>query len=174
MLGYDYCNLLLIDLFKISRESRIEWYHKESESDLLFLLKQLSKITSLERLVLLEEPYPLWMPFHGFDASDAIHFDGSSSSSLANIPHFLLKFVTEMPRLVALCLFCFSIDQSSLEEFERSINSEIRRLRPAFWYKIGNRFRSADFGSIQAPDAHRFEIVNRSDAFYMPPKSLFY
>lgn len=113
------------------------------------------------------------MPFHGFDASDKIPFDGYSSSSEVNIPHFLLKFVTEMPRLVALCLFCFSIDSASFEEFERKINSEIRRVRPAFWYKIGKGFRSADFGSIQAPDAHRFEIVNRFDAFYMPPKSLF-
>lgn len=137
---------------------RLEWNHKEEESNILDLIKSLSKMRTLERVALLTEScYPLDL---SLDPSLPL-------SKLMNVPDFVVKFVSGLPRLVALCLFCFQLDTSEVEEISEKISEKILPSRPSFWFKIGSSDAKPDLSD--APHIHRYGIVElRHPSCYYP------
>jgi len=128
---------------------RLEWFHKEKESKILDLIKSLSKMRTLQRVVLQANP------------SDRLNHRGTSSplSKSTNLPDLFVKFVSGLPRLVALCLFCFKIDSSKLGKIAQKLTEEILPSRPSFWFKIGSVDTKPDFSD--APQIHRYGIFER-------------
>ncbi len=122
------------------------------------LIKSLSKMRTLERVVLLTE------------SSFALDLSPDPSlplSKLMNVPDFLVKFVSGLPRLVALCLFCFQLDTSEVEEIYQKLSEEILHSRPSFWFKIGSSDAKPDLSD--APHIHRYGIVElRHPSCYYP------
>lgn len=139
---------------------RLEWFHQEDESEILDIVKSLSEIRSLERVVLLTEFID---PLENVEASLQL-------SKSMNLPDFFVKFVSGLPRLVALSLFCFQLDTSDLEEIYLKLAELILPSRPSFWFKIGSRDTKPDFGD--APQTHRYGIVECGNPPRCRPRDL--
>jgi len=134
----------------------LEWFHKEEESKILDLVKSLSKIRSLERVVLLTDSFESEDWIASYDPLEDVDSSPPLSKSM-NVPEFFVKFVSGLPRLVALCLFCFQFDFVDLKEIYKKLSEEILPSRPSFWFKIGSSESKPDF--FDAPQIHRYGIV---------------
>jgi len=89
-----------------------------------------------------------------------------SSDYYAPLEDTLVKFVKDMPHLVALCLAGLGIDSNGV--VKRQLIEEVIPERPAFWCHLGRNLPTANDPSI--PKIHYEEIVCPIRAWDSPPR----
>ena len=89
----------------------------------------------------------------------------NSSDHYAPLENSLVKFVKEMPHLVALCLAGLAIDCNGA--VKRRLIEEVLPERPAFWCHLSRNLPSDD---PSIPKIHYEDIVYPMEEWYSPPR----
>jgi len=89
-------------------------------------------------------------------------------NNYAALEDFLLHFVKEKAKLIALCLAGFQIDPSTTERVRQRLIKEILPLLSPFWFDLGPELPKVN--DMTVPRVHYDGIINPVDAYFAPPR----